>query len=82
MPTRSLSAPALTLAALLAGSTTLGAVDIWVTRYDDPPPGVCLPTDCSLREAVIATRGSRLSIGSISPPAPTITGPAPTRTTR
>ena len=31
-----------------------GAADITVTRLDDPAPGACLPTDCSLREAVIA----------------------------
>lgn len=30
------------------------AVDYFVTRYDDPVPGTCLVTDCSLREAVLA----------------------------
>lgn len=30
------------------------AVDFAVTRYDDPVPTLCSPTDCSLREAVIA----------------------------
>jgi hypothetical protein len=30
------------------------ATDYTVTRYDDPLPGACIPTDCSLREAVIA----------------------------
>lgn len=31
------------------------AFDFVVTRLDDPAPGSCLPTDCSLREAVIAS---------------------------
>jgi phage baseplate assembly protein gpV len=30
------------------------AADYRVTRYDDPVPGTCLATDCSLREATIA----------------------------
>lgn len=34
--------------------TTLSATDYVPTRYDDPPPGSCLPSDCSLREAIIA----------------------------
>lgn len=32
-----------------------------VTRTDDPPPGSCLPSDCSLREAIIA---ANLSAGA------------------
>lgn len=33
----------------------LFALNITVTRFDDPPPGICLPDDCSLREAIIDT---------------------------
>ena len=28
------------------------------TRFDDPPPDGCLPTDCSLREAVLAANAA------------------------
>jgi CSLREA domain-containing protein len=28
------------------------------TRFDDPPPDACDPSDCSLREAIIAANGS------------------------
>jgi CSLREA domain-containing protein len=28
------------------------------TRFDDPPPGSCDPSDCSLREAILAANGS------------------------
>ncbi len=44
----------------LVGATVSHAADIWVTRYDDPVPNGCSPTDCSLREAVISTEGSGL----------------------
>lgn len=44
----------------LFGATVSQAADIWVTRYDDPVPNGCSPTDCSLREAVISTEGSGL----------------------
>jgi len=51
-----------TFRALLAGLgclasaafAPLGAVDFVVTRYDDPFPNGCAPTDCSLREATLA----------------------------
>ena len=40
---------------LLIGIARIGiAQDIIVTRTDDPAPNGCTPTDCSLREAVIA----------------------------
>jgi hypothetical protein len=46
------------LSCLLAASSlipaALSATDYYPTRYDDPIPGACNPTDCSLREAVIA----------------------------
>jgi hypothetical protein len=44
--------PLLALAAGLPGGAR--ATDYTVTRYDDPVPGACLATDCSLREATIA----------------------------
>ncbi|HLF57826.1 MAG TPA: hypothetical protein VI942_13375, partial [Thermoanaerobaculia bacterium] len=60
----------LSIAALTTSlQAPLAAVDIWVTRYDDPVPNGCLPTDCSLREAVIAANADpdfdviRLSAG-------------------
>ncbi len=37
-----------------APAPSLAAVTIVVTRTDDPAPSGCQPTDCSLREAVIA----------------------------
>lgn len=37
----------------VAVSAPLGAVDFVVTRYDDPNPNGCAPTDCSLREAAL-----------------------------
>jgi CSLREA domain-containing protein len=42
------------LLGLLLAANGAGAADIVVTRLDDPTPAACLPTDCSLREAVIA----------------------------
>ncbi len=47
-------------ASCACGATISRAADIWVTRYDDPAPNGCSPTDCSLREAVISTEGSGL----------------------
>jgi hypothetical protein len=47
----------LLFAGLCLVPTLAAGVDIWVTRYDDPDPSECLPTDCSLREAVIALDG-------------------------
>jgi hypothetical protein len=44
---------------LTAGAATAG-VEIQVTRFDDPVPDGCLPTDCSLREAVIEANGNGL----------------------
>jgi hypothetical protein len=42
----------LVLLAVVASAPAL-ALDFVPTRYDDPAPDGCLPTDCSLREAVI-----------------------------
>ena len=42
------------LACLLGPAQHAMAQDIIVTRTDDPVPNGCAPTDCSLREAVIA----------------------------
>jgi CSLREA domain-containing protein len=47
----------LTLAVLLVAPPTYAAT-FTVTRTDDPPPGSCLPGDCSLREAIIAANTS------------------------
>jgi hypothetical protein len=44
--------------ALLLGSSAHAALYV-PTRFDDPLPGGCLPTDCSLREAIIAANGNR-----------------------
>lgn len=44
----------LLLPSLLAFAVPTSAADFRVTRYDDPSPGACLATDCSLREATIA----------------------------
>jgi CSLREA domain-containing protein len=40
---------------LLAGGTANAAI-VSVTRADDPDPGACQPTDCSLREAIAAAQ--------------------------
>lgn len=40
-------------AALLGIVGSAAAMDITVTRFDDPSPTACTPTDCSLREAVL-----------------------------
>ncbi|MGH8122661.1 MAG: hypothetical protein ACREPT_07790, partial [Rudaea sp.] len=40
-------------AALFAIAGSAAAVDITVTRFDDPAPAGCTPSDCSLREAVL-----------------------------
>ncbi len=42
-----------TFATLLL-TASVSAAEFNVTRADDPPPDGCLPTDCSLREAVAA----------------------------
>ena len=52
--------------------TPTQAAAFTVTRTDDPPPDGCQPTDCSLREAIIAA--------NISAGADTITIPADTFT--
>lgn len=44
----------LLLPSLFAFAVAASAADFRVTRYDDPNPGACLATDCSLREAAIA----------------------------
>lgn len=45
------------LAALLTPGA-LAAATFTLTRFDDPLPGNCLPTDCSLREAVLAANAA------------------------
>jgi hypothetical protein len=50
-------------AAATAAILLISAVPAWaetypVTRTDDPAPGACLPTDCSLREALNASNAS------------------------
>jgi predicted outer membrane repeat protein len=41
----------------LQGASAVTA-DFVPTRFDDPAPDGCLPTDCSLREAIIAAEGN------------------------
>lgn len=55
----------LTLTVLSAGSAVAGGT-LTVTRTDDPAPGECTPSDCSLREAILAVNGGVTS--SISLP--------------
>jgi hypothetical protein len=51
--------PCVAAIALFAMSGASSAVTAIVpTRFDDPAPDGCLPTDCSLREAVIAAEAS------------------------
>jgi hypothetical protein len=45
-------------AALLVAAPFAAAEVFTVTRNDDPTPGACLPTDCSLREALAASNAS------------------------
>jgi len=40
------------------GPPSQAATTYSVTRFDDPAPGTCLPSDCSLREAVLAANAS------------------------
>lgn len=50
---------ALALAALfLFGAGSAAAATYTVTRTDDPVPGPCEPSDCSLREALMAANGT------------------------
>lgn len=49
---------ALGLVGLLGGTPAVRAASYTVTRFDDPMPDGCSPTDCSLREAVIAANAS------------------------
>jgi len=44
--------------AILVAPLRVDATDYVVTRYDDPVPGSCLSTDCSLREAIIAANAA------------------------
>lgn len=46
------------LAALLLAAPLAAADTYTVTRTDDPVPGGCLPDDCSLREALVASNAS------------------------
>jgi hypothetical protein len=48
------AAAGLVLAATSAPAVAGGGTILAVTRFDDPSPDGCAPTDCSLREAVIA----------------------------
>jgi hypothetical protein len=47
-------------AALLLAAPIASAEVLTVTRTDDPVPNGCLPGDCSLREAVVASNASTL----------------------
>jgi hypothetical protein len=50
---------ALLTSALLLCATGTALADVYtVTRTDDPAPGACLPSDCSLREALVASNAS------------------------
>ncbi len=42
----------------LASGPSAATSDLVVTRVDDPPPGACLPSDCSLREAIQAANAA------------------------
>ena len=46
------------LAVALAAAPVAAAETYRVTRTGDPAPGACLPSDCSLREAVLAANAS------------------------
>jgi hypothetical protein len=47
------------MSALLLCATGTAMADVYtVTRTDDPAPGACLPSDCSLREALAASNAS------------------------
>jgi hypothetical protein len=46
--------PALVLGLLMLASAPAAAATFKPTRFNDPPPNKCKPSDCSLREAVIA----------------------------
>ena len=48
----------LLLSALSFPASTLAGSTFVVTRTDDPAPGPCLQSDCSLREAIIAANGA------------------------
>jgi hypothetical protein len=55
MPARHRALPiVLALVALLVCAASASAQTYTVTRNDDPNPGPCLPTDCSLRQALEA----------------------------
>lgn len=51
---------ALVAVALLACASPATADTFEVTRHDDPAPGECRPSDCSLREAVLAANNQTL----------------------
>jgi hypothetical protein len=46
------------IAALLLAAPLAAADTYTVTRTDDPVPGACLPDDCSLREALLASNAT------------------------
>ncbi len=56
----------LVFGSILFTSTSHGATfdTFTVTRFDDPIPGVCSPSDCSLREADLASGFASRSNGS------------------
>ena len=56
----------LTASALLLSSGSASAIDFTVTRNDDPAPGAC-DSDCSLREAVIASNQANSSDAVLMP---------------
>lgn len=66
---RHLLMTALLLSSLLGAANPARSAVLTVTRFDDPSPDGCPPTDCSLREAVIAANADagadliKLSIG-------------------
>lgn len=53
-PGRALGTTALVAGLLMLAWTPMAEAAFEPTRFNDPPPGKCEPTDCSLREAVIA----------------------------
>ncbi len=57
-PTRALLIAVAATALLLALAASASADKYTVTRTDDPTPGPCLPADCSLREALVASNNS------------------------
>jgi hypothetical protein len=57
----------------LGDSPSAYALEFTVTRFDDPEPNGCLPNDCSLREAIIATNSPAIGPDLINLPPGTYT---------